>query len=59
MALWIMRRMQWLRREEFTLFRAAIAAATKAWETPTNDGRDNVLRTRKHAYALNYGGAIV
>jgi hypothetical protein len=39
-----------LRREEFTLSRAGIATGAGAG-TPTNDRRNNVLRTRKHAHA--------
>ena len=55
MAVWIMR---WLQCEEFTLFHVQIATDARV-RTPTNDRRDNVLRTRERAHALNYGGAIV
>jgi hypothetical protein len=44
--------------EEFTLFRTAIATDAGRVATPTNDHRDNVLRTRQRAHALNHGGAI-
>jgi hypothetical protein len=68
MAVWFMR---WLRcadtiqtangvaittGEEFTLFCAGIATDAGRVKTPTNDRRDNVLRTREPA--LNYGDAI-
>jgi hypothetical protein len=46
-----------LRCEEITLFRAEIAAGAGAG-TPTNDHRNNVLRTRERAHALNHGDAI-
>ena len=46
-----------LRREEFTLFRAEIAAGAGVG-TPTNDRRNNVLRTRERAHGLHRGGAI-
>jgi hypothetical protein len=42
MTVWFMRRLQCL----------------LCVETPTNDRRDNVLRTRERAHALNHGGAI-
>ena len=41
MTVWFMRRLQCL----------------LCVETPTNDRRDNVLRTRELAHALNHGGA--
>jgi hypothetical protein len=43
--------------EEFTLFRAEIATDAGV-ATPTIDRRNNVLRTRERAHALNHGGAI-
>ena len=46
-----------LRGEEFTLFRAEIAADAGAG-TPTNDCRNNALRARGRAPALSHGGAI-
>ena len=58
MAVWFMRRLQCLFCEEFTLSRAEIATDAGSVETPTNDRRDNVLRTRERAHALNHGGAI-
>ena len=58
MAVWFMRWLQCLLSEEFTLFRAEIAADAGRVGTPTNDRRDNVLRTRKRAHALNHGGAM-
>jgi hypothetical protein len=54
MAVWFMSR---LLCEEFTLFRAGIAGSGRVG-TPTNDRRDNVLRTRERAHALNHGGAM-
>jgi hypothetical protein len=48
-----------LRGEEFALFHAEIATDVGRVATPTNDRRDNVLRTRERAHALDYGGAIV
>jgi hypothetical protein len=45
-------------REEFTLFRAEIATDAGTVEHQRNDRRDNVLRTRQCAHALNHGGAI-
>jgi hypothetical protein len=59
MAVWIMPRLQCLLREEFTLSRAELVTDAGSAETPANDRRDNVLRTRERAHALNYGGAIV
>ena len=58
MAVWFMRRLQCLLCEEFTLFHVEIATDARTAETPTNDRRDNVLRTRERAHALNHGGAI-
>ena len=55
MAVWIMR---WLQCEEFTLFHVQIATDARV-RTPTNDRRDNVLRARKRAHALNRYDAIV
>jgi hypothetical protein len=46
-----------LRGEEFTLFGAEIATDAGVG-TPTNDCRNNVLRTRERAHALSHGGAI-
>ena len=43
--------------EKFTLSRAEIATDA-GMGTPTNDRRNNVLRTRERAHALNHGGAI-
>src|SRR5260221_3562101 len=57
MAVWVMRRLQWLFCGEFTLSRAAIATDAGSVGTPTNDRRDNVLRTRGPAPA-NHRGAI-
>jgi hypothetical protein len=39
------------------LFYVEIATDAGSVETPTNDRRDNVLRTRELAHALNHGGA--
>jgi hypothetical protein len=53
--------MRWLRCllcEEFALFHVEIATDVGRAETPTNDRRDNVLRTRERVHALNRGGAI-
>ena len=58
MAVRFIRRLQCLFCEEFTLSRAEIVTDAGSVETPTNDRRDNVLRTRKRAHALNHGGAI-
>ena len=46
MAVWFMRRLQCPFCEEFTLSRAEIATDAGSVKTPTNDRRDNVLRTR-------------
>jgi hypothetical protein len=54
-----MRWLQYLLCEEFTLFHAEIATGVGSVGTPTNDGRDNVLRRRERAHVLNRGGAIV
>jgi hypothetical protein len=59
MAVWIMRRLQSLPCQGFTLARAATATSARNARTPINDRRDNVLRTRKRAHSLNCGGAIV
>ena len=59
MAVWIMPRLQCLLCEQFILSRAELATDAGSAETPTNDHRDNVLRARERAHALNYGGAIV
>jgi hypothetical protein len=58
MAVWLMRRLQCLPCEAITLFRAEIPTDAGSAEQPTNDRRNNVLRTRKRARALNRGGAI-
>ena len=57
MAVWFMRRLQCLPCEQFTLLYAEIATGAGSAEAPTNHRRNNVLRTRKHAHALNRGGA--
>jgi hypothetical protein len=54
-----MRWLQYLLCEEFTLFHAEIATFVGSVGTPTDDRRDNQLRTRERAHALNRGGAIV
>jgi len=59
MAVGFMRWPQCLLREEFTLFHAENAPDAGIAGTPTNDRRDNVLRARERAHALNHGGAIV
>jgi hypothetical protein len=59
MAVWIMPRLQCLRCEGFTLSRAELVTDAGSAETPANDRRDDVLRPRERAHALNYGGAIV
>jgi hypothetical protein len=59
MAVWFVRRLQWLVCEEFTLFPVEIATGARTVETSTNDRRGSVLRTRQRAHALNYGDAIV
>jgi hypothetical protein len=58
MAVWFMRRLQCLFCEENALSRAEIATNAGSVETPTNDCRDNVLRTWECAHALSRGGAI-
>jgi hypothetical protein len=57
MAVWFMRRLQYLSCEQFTLFHAKIATDAGSVGPPTNDRRNNVLRTRERAHALNHGGA--
>ena len=57
MAGWFMRRLQCLPCEAFTLFFAEIATAAGSAGTPTNRRRNNVLRARERAQALNHGGA--
>jgi hypothetical protein len=59
MALWIMRRLQSLACQAFAPARATTAIHAGSAGTPINDRRDNVLRMRKRAHALNGGGAIV
>jgi hypothetical protein len=59
MAVWIMPRPQCLLCEAIILSRTELATDAGSAETPANDRRDNVLRTRERAHALNYGGAIV
>ena len=44
--------------EEFTRFRAEIAARRQNRDNAKNDCRDNALRTRERAHALNHGDAI-
>jgi hypothetical protein len=58
MGVWFMRWLQCLLSEESTLFRAEIATNAGRLRTPTNDRRDDVMRTRQRAHALNHGGAI-
>jgi len=58
-AVWFMRWLQCPLCEEFTLFHVEFAADAGSAGTPTNDRRDDVLRTRERAHALNHGGAIV
>jgi hypothetical protein len=57
MAVWFMRRLQCLPCEQFTLLHTEIATAAGRVRTPTNDRRNNVLRTRERAHALKHGGA--
>ena len=59
MSLWIMRRLQSLACQAFTSARAATATRAGSAGTPINDRRDNMLRMRKRARALNRRGAIV
>ena len=47
-----------LRCEEFTRFRAEIAAETAGTPENENVRHDNALRTRERAHALNHGDAI-
>jgi hypothetical protein len=56
MAVWFMRRLQCLPCEQFTLFCAEIVTGAGSVGTPTNDRRNNVLRTRAHAHALHHAG---
>jgi hypothetical protein len=53
---WFMRRLQCLPCEQFTLFHLEIAGGAGRLRTPTNDRRNNALRTRKRAAALHRGG---
>ena len=46
------------RYEEFTQVSAEIATDAETVGTPTNHRRDNVLRARERAHALNHGDAI-
>ena len=46
-----------LRGEELTLFRAEIGTGAGVG-TPTNDRRNNELRTQERAHALRHAGAI-
>jgi hypothetical protein len=55
MAVWFTRRLQCLPCEAFTLFFAEIAADAGSMGIPTNHRRNNVLRTRERAQALNHG----
>ena len=59
MAVWSVRWLHCLFCEESALFRVELATDVRRMGTPTNDRRDNVLRTPKRAPALNRGGAIV
>jgi hypothetical protein len=59
MAVWFMRWPQCPLCDEFTLFHAEIATGAARLGTPTNDRRNNVLRTRERARALSHGDAIV
>jgi hypothetical protein len=59
MAVWFMRWLQCLLCEESSLYHVEIANDAGRVETPTTDPRNNVLRARQHAHALNHGGAIV
>ena len=59
MAVWIMRRLQSLPCQGFTLARAATATNAGSVATPINDRQGDVLRARRRAHALNHGGAIV
>jgi hypothetical protein len=59
MAAWIMHRLQSLPCQGLTPARVATATSAGTAATPINDRRENVLRTRKRAHALNRGGAIV
>src|SRR5258708_23843306 len=58
MAVWVMRPLQRPFCEEFTLSRAEIATDAGCVETPTKDRRDNVVRTRERAPALDPRGAV-
>jgi hypothetical protein len=58
MAVWFMRWLRCLPCEEFTPFPAEIATDAGRLGIPINDRRNNVLRMRERAHALNYGGAI-
>jgi hypothetical protein len=58
MAVWFKRRLQCLLCDESALFDAEIAPVAGRPRTPTNDCRNNVLRTRGRAHALNHGGTI-
>jgi hypothetical protein len=58
MAVWFMRWPRCLPCEEFALFHAEIATDAGKPGTPTNYRRNNALRTRERARALNHGGAI-
>jgi hypothetical protein len=59
MAVWFMRWLQCLHCDELTLFSAEIATDAGRPATPTNDRRNNVLRTRERSHALNHGGAMI
>ena len=54
--------MRWLRlpalRKKLTLLRAEIATDAGRVAIPTHDRRDNVLRRRERAHALNHGDAM-
>ena len=55
MAVWFMRSLRRPPREGFILFCAEIATGAGRVTTPTDDRRDNLLRMREPAHALNYG----
>ena len=59
MAVWSMRWLNCLLCEQSALFQVEIATDARRLGTPTNDRRDNVLRTRERAPAPNRGRAIV
>jgi hypothetical protein len=58
MAVWFMRRLQWLLCEESMPIPAEIAGGAENPRTPTIDCRNKALRTRERAHALHRGGTI-